>query len=97
VALTLAHTAPAVSLMFKIRGLLKVLQTVTVTKMIVEPSCKTAHSLPFAEIAKDQQGQRWKVRGRERSSFLNVLALVVKYLYSNTPGGQTLDDLHAEA
>jgi hypothetical protein len=65
--------------------------------MIVELLCITAHSLLFAEIAKDQPGQRQRVGGRERSSFLNVLALDVKYLYSNTPGGRTLDDLLAEA
>jgi hypothetical protein len=53
--------------------------------------------LIFSEIAKDQQGQRWRVGGRERSSFLNVLALDVKYLYSNTPGGRTLDHLLTEA
>jgi hypothetical protein len=64
-----------------------------VTKMIVEPSCKVARDLIFSEIAKDLPGQCRRVRGRERSSFLNNLALDVKYLYSNTPGGQTLDEL----
>jgi hypothetical protein len=65
--------------------------------MIVEPSCKVARDLIFSEIAKDQPGQRRRVGGRERSSFLNVLALDVKYLYSNSPGGQTLDELLTEA
>jgi hypothetical protein len=55
--------------------------------MIVEPSCIIARDLLFAEIAKDHQGQPQRVGGREWSSFLNVLALDVKYLYSNTPGG----------
>jgi uncharacterized C2H2 Zn-finger protein len=68
-----------------------------VTKMIVEPSCKVACDLIFAEIAIDQPGQRRRVGKRERSSFLNVLALDVKYLYSDTPGGQTLDELLTEA
>jgi hypothetical protein len=58
-----------------------------VTKMIVEPSCRVARDLIFSEIAKDQRGQRRRVGGRERNSFLNVLALDVKYLYSNSPGG----------
>jgi hypothetical protein len=62
-------------------------------KMIVEPSCKVARDLIFAEIAKDQRGQRRRVGGREQSSFLNILAIDVKYLYSNTPGGRTLDEL----
>jgi hypothetical protein len=57
------------------------------TKIIVEPSCIIARDLLFAEIAKDHQGQPQRVGGREWSSFLNVLALDVKYLYSNTPGG----------
>jgi hypothetical protein len=65
--------------------------------MIVELLCLTAHSLLFAEIPKDQPGQHQKVSGMELNSFLNVLALDVKYLYSNTPGRQTLDDLLAEA
>jgi hypothetical protein len=68
-----------------------------VTKMIVELACKVARALIFAEIAKDQPGQRRRVGGRVRSSFLNVLALDVKYLYSDTPGGQTLDELLTEA
>jgi hypothetical protein len=61
--------------------------------MIVEPSCRVARDFIFSEIAKDQPGQRRRVGGREQSSFLNVLALDVKYLYSNTPGGRTLDEL----
>jgi hypothetical protein len=65
--------------------------------MIVEPSCRVAQDLIFSEIAKDQLGQRRRVGGRERSSFLNVLALDVKYLYSNSPGGRTLDELLTEA
>jgi hypothetical protein len=32
-----------------------------VTKMIDEPSCKVARDLIFAEIAKDQPGQRWRL------------------------------------
>jgi hypothetical protein len=65
--------------------------------MIVEPSCKVARDLIFAEIAKDQLGQPLSVGGRERSSFLNILALDVKYLYSDTTGGRTLDELLTEA
>jgi hypothetical protein len=64
--------------------------------MIVEQLCITAHSLLFKEIAKNKSGQCRRVIGKEQSSFLNFLALDVKYLYSNTPGGQMLDNLLSE-
>jgi hypothetical protein len=51
----------------------------------------------FAEID-NQQGVGLRRVGRsERSSFLNVLALDVKYLYSGTPAGRSLDDLIIDA
>jgi hypothetical protein len=51
----------------------------------------------FTEIDNQQGVGRGGVGGRERSSFLNVQALDVKYLYSGTPAGRSLDDLINDA
>jgi hypothetical protein len=51
----------------------------------------------FAEIDNQQVVRRRRVGGREQSSFLNVLALDVKYLYSGTLAGRSLDDLTNDA
>jgi hypothetical protein len=56
-----------------------------------------ARRMLFAEIDNQQGVGRRRVGGRERSSFLNVLALDVKYLYSGTPAGRSLDDLVNDA
>jgi hypothetical protein len=61
-------------------------------QMIVKP-CITARHMLFEEIARDQPGKHWKATGLERSSFLTVLPLDAKYLYPNTPGGRSLEDL----
>jgi hypothetical protein len=68
-----------------------------ITKLIVQPTCMTARRMLFAEIDNQQGVGRRRVGGRERSSFLNVLALDVKYLYSGTPAGKSLDDLIVDA
>jgi hypothetical protein len=68
-----------------------------ITKLIVQPTCMMARCMLFTEIDNQQGVGRRRVGGRERSSFLNVLALDVKYLYSGTPAVRSLDDLINDA
>jgi hypothetical protein len=51
----------------------------------------------FTEITTNQQRVRWKVNRREQSSFLEVLALDVTYLYPSTPADRSLFDLIDDA
>jgi uncharacterized C2H2 Zn-finger protein len=78
-------------------GLLARRQIKFIIKLIVQPTCMTARRMLFAEINNQQGVGRWRVGGREQSSFLNILALNVKYLYSGTPAGRSLDDLVNDA
>jgi hypothetical protein len=60
------------------------------TRIITKPGCETARRMLFAEIA--QRGRR-KVGGRERSSYLNVINLDLKYLNSGSTSVGSLENL----
>ena len=69
-----------------------------VSKLVTRPSCEMARRLVFAEVA-PQQGVEppKKVSGRVRSSYLNVLDLDVRYLYSGETCGKSLGSILALA
>jgi hypothetical protein len=66
-----------------------------VTKLVTRASCETARRVLFAEVA-PQAGVR-RISGRERSSYLNVLALDLRYLYSGGTARKSLEGLIALA
>ena len=65
-----------------------------VAGIVARPSCEMARRLLFAKVAPPLAGAQPKiVSGRQRSSFLNVLDLDVKYLYCGEPVSRSLESL----
>lgn len=66
-----------------------------ISKVVSRPSSQVARNMLFAEVKQEVVVRR--VSGRERSSYLNILALDLRYLYSGETSGRSLDDLLALA
>ena len=68
-----------------------------VAKLVTQPSCEMACRLLFVEIVTQQGAVPKKVLGWQWSSYLNVLDLNVRYLYSGEPYGKSLSSILAIA
>jgi len=66
-----------------------------IAKVVTRPTCHVARNMLFAEVRKEDVVR--SVSGRARSSYLNILALDLRYLYSGLPAGRSLDDFLARA
>ena len=61
-----------------------------VTKVVTRPACHVARNMLYAEVDKESVARR--VGGRDQSSYLNTIALDLRYLYSGAPAERSLDD-----
>jgi uncharacterized C2H2 Zn-finger protein len=66
-----------------------------ITKVTQRPSCEMARQVFFAEITHRLGRPPKRVSGRERSSYLAVLDLDLRYLYSGALMGQSLSKILA--